>query len=128
MPPTPSQPLTEAAGRVLPSARAGLEQLVRIPSVSADPGAAPHLDRSARAVAALLAGAGLPEVEMLSIPGGQPAVFGRRAAPPGALPYAHHDVQPPGDPDAWDSGDPFQPVERDGPPVRPRRRRRQGRH
>ncbi len=117
MPTTASEPLTEAVRRVLPSVRADLEQLVRIPSVSADPAAAPHLDRSARAVASLLAAAGLPEVEMLAIPGGQPAVLGRRPAPPGAptvLLYAHHDVQPPGDPAAWDSGDPFQPVERDG--------------
>jgi acetylornithine deacetylase/succinyl-diaminopimelate desuccinylase-like protein len=109
-------PLSEAVRQVLPSVRADLEALVRIPSVSADPAAAPHLARSAREVAALLAAAGLPEVDVLTVPGGQPAVLARRAAAPGAptvLLYAHHDVQPPGDPAAWDT-DPFQPAERDG--------------
>ena len=113
---TAPEQLSEAVRRVLPSARADLEHLVRIPSVSADPGAAPHLARSARDVASLLASAGLAGVDILTVPGGQPAVLGRRAAPPGAptvLLYAHHDVQPPGDPAAWDS-DPFQPAERDG--------------
>jgi cysteinylglycine-S-conjugate dipeptidase len=113
---TAPEQLSEAVRRVLPSARADLEHLVRIPSVSADPGAAPHLARSARDVASLLASADLAGVDILTVPGGQPAVLGRRAAPPGAptvLLYAHHDVQPPGDPAAWDS-DPFQPTERDG--------------
>ena len=45
--------LDQAVQQVLPSVRADLERLVRIPSVSADPAAAPHL-RSGGAVAALL--------------------------------------------------------------------------
>jgi cysteinylglycine-S-conjugate dipeptidase len=108
--------LAAAVRRLLPSVRRDLERLVRIPSVSADPAAGPHLKASAGEVATLLRGAGLPEVEVLTVPGGQPAVLGRRAGPPGAptvLLYAHHDVQPPGDPAAWDS-DPFEPAERDG--------------
>ena len=112
---TPEQ-LSEAVRRVLPSVRGDLERLVRISSVSADPAAAPDLARSAGDVAALLAAAGLPEVDILTVPGGQPAVLGHRPAPPGAptvLLYAHHDVQPPGDPAAWDR-DPFEPAERDG--------------
>ena len=102
--------------QVLPSARADLERLVRIPSVSADPAAAPHVWASAGEVAALLRQAGLPEVDVLTAGDSRPAVLGRRPAPPGAptvLLYAHHDVQPPGDPADWDS-DPFSPAERDG--------------
>jgi acetylornithine deacetylase/succinyl-diaminopimelate desuccinylase-like protein len=109
-------PLTAAVRQVLPWARAGLERLVRIPSVSADPAAAPHLRASAREVAALLRQAGLPEVGVLAVEGGQPAVLGRRPGPPGAptvLLYAHHDVQPAGERAAWDS-DPFEPAVRDG--------------
>ena len=108
--------LAAAVRRVLPSVLSDLGRLVRIPSVSADPAAAPHLRASAREVATLLRQAGLPEVDVLTAGGGQPAVLGRRPAPPGAptvLLYAHHDVQPPGDRAAWD-GDPFEPTERDG--------------
>ena len=47
--------LDDAVQQVLPSVRADLERLVRIPSVSADPAAAPHLRRSADEVASLLA-------------------------------------------------------------------------
>ncbi len=93
-------PLRSALQRALPSARADLERLVRIPSVSADPAAAPQLQASADETAALLRQAGLPSVEILAVDGGQPAVLGRRPGPPGAptvLLYAHHDVQPTGD-------------------------------
>src|SRR5580658_7772268 len=102
--------------QVLPAVRADLEQLVRIPSVSADPAAAPHLKASADAVAALLRQAGLPQVDVLAAGGSQPAVLAHRPAPPGALTvllYAHHDVQPAGPRADWDS-DPFAPVVRDG--------------
>jgi len=108
--------LAQAVQQVLPSVRADLERLVRIPSVSADPAAAPHLRASAEAAADLLSGAGLPEAEILTVPGGQPAVVARRPAPPGAptvLLYAHHDVQPTGDPASWHT-EPFQPTESGG--------------
>ena len=111
-----TQALTEAVGRVLPSVRADLERLVRIPSVSADPARAAQVHESALIVAALLSTAGLTDVDVLTVPGGQPAVVAHRPAPPGAptvLLYAHHDVQPPGDPADWDS-DPFHPAEREG--------------
>src|SRR6202451_2127526 len=109
-------PPHDAVQQVLPSVRADLERLVRIPSVSADPTASPYLRDSAAEVAARLEAAGLPEVDVLVVPQGQPAVVARRPAPPGAptvLLYAHHDVPPPGDRASWDT-DPFQPTETSG--------------
>jgi acetylornithine deacetylase/succinyl-diaminopimelate desuccinylase-like protein len=108
--------LSDAIREVLPSARADLERLVRIPSVSADPDAARHVWASASEVATLLREAGLPEVDVVTAGDSRPAVLGRRPGPPGAptvLLYAHHDVQPPGEAADWDS-DPFEPAERDG--------------
>lgn len=101
--------------------RADLECLVRIPSVSAAAFDQRHVAASAQAVAELLRGAGMPEVEILraSRPDGTdgaPAVVARRPAPPGAptvLLYAHHDVQPPGRDEDW-TAPPFEPTERDG--------------
>ena len=105
-----------AVAAALPAARAGLERLVRIPSMSADPSSRAQVEASAEEVARQLGDAGLPEVEVLRAEGGLPAVVGRRRPRPGAqtvLLYAHHDVQPAGDVAAWES-DPFEPVERDG--------------
>jgi len=102
--------------RVLPSVRADLERLVRIPSVSADPAASAAVRESADLVAALIRASGVDEVEILSVAGGQPAVLAHRPGPPGApvvLLYAHHDVQPVGERADWLS-EPFEPVEREG--------------
>ena len=107
--------LRAAMAKVLPAVRADLEDLVRIQSVSADPGRAGEVRRSAEATAALFSAAGL-DVEIVSADGGRPAVLARKPAPPGAptvLLYAHHDVQPEGDRATWES-DPFQPTERGG--------------
>jgi acetylornithine deacetylase/succinyl-diaminopimelate desuccinylase-like protein len=115
---------------VLPGVRADLEDLVRIPSVSAPAFDRAHVYASAARVAELLRGAGLADVEVLSVdtrPGGgadvgepgvegAPAVVAHRPGPDGAptvLLYAHHDVQPPGDPALWDTPA-FEPVERGG--------------
>jgi acetylornithine deacetylase/succinyl-diaminopimelate desuccinylase-like protein len=112
-----SDQLRQATDGVLPGVRADLEALVRIPSVSADPAARAEVRRSADLVAALFGDVGTPEVEVLDdVPGGQPAVLARYPAPagtPAVLLYAHHDVQPAGDPAAWASP-PFEPAERDG--------------
>ncbi|HLL68654.1 MAG TPA: dipeptidase [Micromonosporaceae bacterium] len=107
--------LRSAIARELPGVRADLERLVRIPGIAFDGFDHAHVERSAEAVADLLRGAGLPDVRIVRA-GGQPAVIGRRPAPPGAptvLLYAHHDVQPIGDAAQWRS-EPFEPVERDG--------------
>src|SRR3954470_8765689 len=101
---------------VMSGFRADLETLVRIPSVSAPAFDQQQVEASAAAVAELLRAAGLPEVEILRVAGGAPAVVGRRPAPGGAPPvlvYAHHDVQPPGDPTLWDTPA-FVPTERGG--------------
>jgi cysteinylglycine-S-conjugate dipeptidase len=103
-----------AIARELPGVRADLERLVRIPSIAFPGFDHSQVQRSAEATADLLRGCGL-EVEIVRA-GGQPAVIGKRPAPPGAptvLLYAHHDVQPIGDAARWDS-DPFTPTERDG--------------
>jgi acetylornithine deacetylase/succinyl-diaminopimelate desuccinylase-like protein len=105
--------LRDAVQQVLPSVRADLEALVRIPSISADPASKGEVRRSAEATAELFRAEGL-EVEILSSGGGAPAVVARRPAPAGAptvLLYAHHDVQPVGDPADWES-EPFEPTER----------------
>ncbi|WP_373694857.1 dipeptidase [Kineococcus terrestris] len=99
-----------------PAARADLEALVRVPSVSADPARAGDVARSAEAVADLLRACGVPEVGVHTAAGGAPAVVARRPAPAGrptVLLYAHHDVQPTGDARDWTS-EPFTPTERDG--------------
>ena len=104
-----------------PRLREDLENLVRIPGVSAPAFDPTQLERSAEAVAELLRGVGLPEVEIVRVTGpdgvpGAPAVLAHRPAPAGAptvLLYAHHDVQPPGDENAWTSPA-FEPTERDG--------------
>jgi len=107
--------LRAAIARELPGVRADLERLVRIPSIAFDGFDHSHVRAAAEAVAELLRGAGLPDVQIVEA-GGQPAVIGRRPAPPGAptvMLYAHHDVQPIGDRSQWRS-EPFEPVERDG--------------
>lgn len=100
-----------------PETLSRLSDLVRIPSC-AFPGYDPTtLERSAEAVAGWLSDAGLPEVEILRMPGCAPAVVAhdRRAGPgrPTFLLYAHHDVQPPMREALWTSPA-FEPVVRDG--------------
>jgi acetylornithine deacetylase/succinyl-diaminopimelate desuccinylase-like protein len=110
--------VSDLVGRVrdvLPSVRRDLEDLVRIPSVGADPARQGEVQRSAEAVAKLLSQAGFGDVQIVS-EDGAPAVIARHPAPDGAptvLLYAHHDVQPEGDPGQWESP-PFEPTERDG--------------
>ncbi len=93
-----------------------LRDLVAIPSVSAagaDPAA---LVRSADAVADCFREIGVPEVGVITVDDSPPYVLAQwqeLAGAPTLLLYAHHDVQPVGDPSAW-SGDPFSPAVRGG--------------
>ncbi len=93
---------------------ADLEGLTRIPSVSARPVPDPAVAASAQRVAELMAKAGLTGVEVLDLPGAHPYVLGHLVeddALPTLLLYAHHDVQPEGDPARWTSP-PFEPTRR----------------
>ena len=104
-----------AVDRVLPGVTEDLIRLARIPGIAFDGFDHAVVDQSAEAVARLLREAGMPDVRIVR-KGGQPAVIGRRPAPPGAptvLLYAHHDVQPIGDRTQWRT-EPFEPVEVDG--------------
>jgi acetylornithine deacetylase/succinyl-diaminopimelate desuccinylase-like protein len=93
-----------------------LEELIefaRIPSVSAD-GFDPHqVERSAKHSAQLLGKAGLEGVEVLRFPGAHPYVVGEWLRAGGEAPtvliYAHHDVQPPGRPERWETPE-FEPT------------------
>jgi len=108
-----SSELRKRIDDVLPGVRRDLEALVRIPSVSALPAHAEDVRRSAEATADLFRAEGF-DVEILTVEGGAPAVVATKPAPEGAptvLLYAHHDVQPVGDPADWDT-EPFEPTER----------------
>ncbi|PSL08265.1 acetylornithine deacetylase/succinyl-diaminopimelate desuccinylase-like protein [Haloactinopolyspora alba] len=108
--------ISAAVEAILPSVRADLERLVRIPSVSADPDRSGDVRASADEVARLAREAGAAEADVVSVDDGAPAVIARWPAPDGqptVLLYAHHDVQPTGPEGAWSSA-PFEPTERAG--------------
>ena len=91
-----------------------LGDLVRIPSVSAEPAHAPDVRRCAQRLANELRRIGLHDVAVLAA-GRHPSVIahwrGARSRPT-LLIYGHYDVQP-ADPAQWRSP-PFEPVVRDG--------------
>jgi acetylornithine deacetylase/succinyl-diaminopimelate desuccinylase-like protein len=104
------------AARARPRRERALAELVAIPSVSSDRRRAADVARAARAVARLLADAGLERVRLL--PGARgPLVLAehrRRAAgrAPCLLIYGHYDVVPAGG--GWTATAPFAPLVRDG--------------
>jgi cysteinylglycine-S-conjugate dipeptidase len=111
-----SEPVVAAAAAGMAAAREALEDLVRIPSISADAARTADVEDSAAATATLLERSGLEAVRLASADGCPPAVIGEwHHAPdaPTVLLYAHHDVQPAGFIDRW-SSDPFEPAERAG--------------
>lgn len=99
---------------LFPSIQSTLEDLIRIPSISAPIGDPSEVRRSAEKVAELLSSHHFENVRLLEVDGAHPAVFGEIPAPDGAptvLLYAHHDVQPVGE--GW-TMDPFEPTVVDG--------------
>ena len=109
--------LVKAVRAAMPSVRADLEHLVRIPGVAFDGLDHEPVRRGADEVQRLLTEAGAAEVAQFRHGDGQPSVFAHFPAPQGrptVLLYAHQDVQPAGDLSLWDQDDPFEPVERDG--------------
>src|SRR5436190_1907419 len=92
-----------------------LLDLLRIPSVSADPKYKADVARCAEAVKKRMEEAGLEKVEICPTKG-HPIVYGEKIidpAKPTVLVYGHYDVQPPDPLDLWHSG-PFDPVVKDG--------------
>jgi acetylornithine deacetylase/succinyl-diaminopimelate desuccinylase-like protein len=112
--------LRDAVQGGMPVAIADLGRLVRIPSVSWDGFEPENVVKSAEAAKELLEGLGVFEsVQVSRAPisperQGQPAVLATRKARngrPTIMLYAHHDVQPPGNEDDWESS-PFEPTVR----------------
>lgn len=101
----------------LPKARARLESLVRIPTVSSLPEHQDDLRRSAQLIASYCEELGCEarviELETESGLTSRPAILARRPAEPGkptVLLYAHHDVQPV-IVEEWDT-EPFEPTQK----------------
>ncbi|RZS99714.1 dipeptidase [Aquimarina brevivitae] len=88
-----------------------LTELLKIPSISADPAYKKDVIKTAEAVKEQLKKAGCDTVEICETLG-YPIVFGQKIIDP-ALPtilvYGHYDVQPPDPLDLWNSP-PFEPV------------------
>ncbi|MBX3093164.1 MAG: dipeptidase [Cryobacterium sp.] len=111
--------LAEAVASGFPAAVADLSRLVRIPSVSWAAFDPAHVQASAEAVAELAEQTGVFESVTISRAKlgasddlGQPAVLATRKArggKPTILLYAHHDVQPPGKDEEWETS-PFEPT------------------
>ncbi|HIT74033.1 MAG TPA: dipeptidase, partial [Candidatus Avipropionibacterium avicola] len=93
-----------------PSVVSELTELVTIESISSLPDHADRVDESAAEVARRITEIGCPDVRVVTAGGSCPAVIAKFPAPQGmptVLLYAHHDVQPTGELEAW-STPPFE--------------------
>jgi acetylornithine deacetylase/succinyl-diaminopimelate desuccinylase-like protein len=100
----------------LPGVLADLKELVAIESVSADSARTTEVECSAEHIVQLLTDLKCPHVSIIRAKDGAPAVIGRFPAPEGkptVCLYAHHDVQPEGDPATWHTP-PFVATELEG--------------
>ena len=92
-----------------------LSEMVEIKSISSDKNHRDDVDASAQFVENLFVDLGL-NTQVIKVAGGMPAVVAHTEIDPSkktVLLYAHHDVQPVGDLDLWNT-DPFDPVIKDG--------------
>jgi|TARA_B100001093_G_scaffold509825_1_gene574600 acetylornithine deacetylase/succinyl-diaminopimelate desuccinylase-like protein len=92
-----------------------LSEMVEIKSISSDKNHRDDVDASAQFVENLFVNLGL-NTQVIKVAGGMPAVVAHTEIDPSkktVLLYAHHDVQPVGDLDLWNT-DPFDPVIKDG--------------
>ena len=92
-----------------------LFELLRFPSVSADPKYKPEVLKAADYVAEKLVAAGAEKVEVCQT-AGNPIVYGEKiidSLKPTVLVYGHYDVQPPDPLELWKTP-PFEPTIRDG--------------
>ena len=92
-----------------------LSEMVEIKSISSDKNHRDDVDASAQFVQNLFADLGL-NTQVIKVAGGMPAVVAHTEIDPSkktVLLYAHHDVQPVGDLDLWET-EPFDPVVKDG--------------
>jgi len=108
---TPEEFLDEAREQDLRE----LEDFLRIPSISSQPERAADVRRAAGHLAEQYQRVGLENTQVIET-AGHPVVYADWLKAPGkptVLLYAHHDVQPAGDAQAWKSA-PFEPTERDG--------------
>ncbi|WP_250300538.1 dipeptidase [Streptomyces sp. NBC_01387] len=110
-------PIAETIASLMPRAQAELTELVAFRSV-ADPALFPRseCEDAANWVAGALRDEGFQDVALLDTPDGTQSVYGFLPGPadaPTVLLYAHYDVQPPLDEDAWLSP-PFELTERNG--------------
>jgi len=92
-----------------------LIELLKIPSVSADPAFAKDVRKTAEVIKAKFESIGLDKSEIMETPG-HPIVFGEKIidpTKPTVLVYGHYDVQPADPIELWDSP-PFEPVVKNG--------------
>jgi cysteinylglycine-S-conjugate dipeptidase len=93
-----------------------LIELSKIPSISASPFPKEAVQKSAAAIADALRAVGVENVQVLTLEGVHPYVYGdflHQKGAPTLLLYGHHDVQPVGNESRWATS-PFEPVEKGG--------------
>src|SRR5262249_5390107 len=99
-----------------PDLERDLTELVKIDSISTDGDHQAEIEQSAELVRALMKPASRPDVGTLRAEGATPYAYGEWLEAPGkptVLLYSHHDVQPPGPEEKWDSP-PWQLTRREG--------------